>query len=217
MNYRGSMVLVRAQGSGGGKVALDRIEAVLAGFDQRLRPNLVSSGGPDLRFFRFSLRLSPVEAHRAVRQAAQAARARVDAVLWVGPPGYTTFGDTTELSVRSLAMIISGNKRTCYSSLADYIQDGEAVPEKGNLVTVLNHLGYPALRYKLVDVQIVPFIDLPHAFEPALQSRAEIEAWQIDYRAYFAAIGHFDPQMPIVCERFRLVDVLSRPLDEGMR
>lgn len=215
MSYRGPMILVHANDPGpAGQATLEGIEAALAGPDLKLRPNMVARDEQGAVYFRFRPRVTPAEAYRLVIGAAGSARGGIDALVWVGPPGTTTFGDSSGMSAESLALIAGGTKTTCYSSLADVIQDGERLPVAGNIVIVLDHQGHPALSYRVMDVRILPFAALPEQFDPAIRGEAGIAAWRADHAEYFGRIGVFDPDMPIVCERFELARVLARPLDE---
>lgn len=215
MNYRGSMVLVRALDPGrAGAAVLDRIEAALMSLDPKRRPTTSSRAEDNRHYFRFRIRIPVTEGYRMVIRAAGPQRSLIDALVWIGPPGSTTYGDTSAMSRESIAKIAGGGKTTSYGSLADCVQDGEPVRLEKSLVTVLDHAGEPALVYQTIQVAILPFQQLPQAFDSSIKGVAAIASWQAHHKDYFGRIGAFDPVMPIVCERFRLLKVMSLPTDK---
>ena len=67
--------------------------------------------------------------------------------------------------------------------------------------------GNPALLIETVEVSIMRFRDVPEDFALA-EGEGDFQAWKQGHIAYFARNGGYDPDMELVCERFRLVEVL---------
>ncbi len=123
----------------------------------------------------------------------------------------TRFGDSPDLSARLLALIASGAKTATCGALAHYHEDGAALPEPGQIMLALDHDDRPALVYEVTEVAVLPFRDIPEAFALA-EGEGSFDDWRAGHIDYFTRNGGFDPAMPIVCERFRLIEVLASSL-----
>ncbi|OII10841.1 ASCH domain-containing protein [Curtobacterium sp. MCBA15_009] len=125
-------------------------------------------------------------------------------------PESWAFGATPEQADDLLALVLDGTKDGTASSLWDYEAADEALPAVGDLAVVLDGAGAPRAVIEVSDVRVVPFdeVDEDHA-------RAEGEGdrtlgwWRREHEAYWRAHSEnprgFEPDMPVVCERFRLV------------
>ena len=129
------------------------------------------------------------------------------------PPEYQNaisfqFGDSPELADELLELVLSGVKTATCGALRDY--DGaEPMPQVGRRDVVLDGTGRPACVIETTEVTIRRFCDVDNAFAIA-EGEGPYEAWRSGHIAYFERNGGFDPEMPLVCERFRLVFVLDR-------
>lgn len=122
----------------------------------------------------------------------------------------TRFGDSAALSARLLALIAAGAKTATCGALAHYHEDGAPLPQVGQIMVALDHDDRPVIAYEVIDVTIRPFSDIPADFALA-EGEGDFADWRAGHIDYFNRNGGFDPDMGIVCERFRLVEVL----DEG--
>lgn len=120
----------------------------------------------------------------------------------------TRFGDSPALSARLLGLIASGAKTATCGALAHYHEDGAALPDPGQIMLAMDHENRPALVYEVTEVAILPFRDIPEAFALA-EGEGSFDDWRTGHIDYFTRNGGFDPAMPIVCERFRLIEVLD--------
>ena len=68
--------------------------------------------------------------------------------------------------------------------------------------------GKPALLIETVEVTIQRFRDVPEDFALA-EGEGDFEEWKRGHIAYFTRNGGYDPDMLLVCERFRLIEVLA--------
>ena len=118
------------------------------------------------------------------------------------------FGDSPDLSARLLALIASGAKTATCGALRDYQAEGAPVPQTGEVMIARDHTGRPALVYELTEVTVRRFDEVPEDFALA-EGEGDFAAWAEGHAAYFARNGGFDPGMLLVCERFRLLELLA--------
>lgn len=118
------------------------------------------------------------------------------------------FGDTPELADELLALVLSGVKTATCGALRDF-NDKEPVPEAGRRDVVLDGSGRPACVIETTSVLIQRFDQVDEAFALA-EGEGPYEAWRDAHIAYFGRNGGYQPDMVLVCERFRLVEVFQR-------
>ncbi|MCB9992752.1 MAG: ASCH domain-containing protein [Hyphomicrobiaceae bacterium] len=119
------------------------------------------------------------------------------------------FGDSPELADRLLALVLSGEKTATCGALRDYeAPDPELMPEVGRADVVLDGSGQPACVIETISVEHCRFADVPEAFALA-EGEGAFEDWQRGHRAFFERNGGWSADMLLVCERFRLVEVLG--------
>ncbi len=119
------------------------------------------------------------------------------------------FGDSPEMADELLALVLSGRKTATCGALRDY-GGAEPVPEVGRRDVVLDGQGRRRAVIETVEAIQRRFDEVDAAF-----ARDEGEGdlsyayWREGHEAYFARNGGFSPDMILVCERFRLVEVLD--------
>lgn len=121
------------------------------------------------------------------------------------PPETFTFGDNEALCNELLALVRAGRKTATCGAKRDYGPDGEAMPVVGRRDIALEWDGAPAVMIETVEVFEARFCDVDEAFALAEGENDDLAGWQRDHQAYFERNGGFDPEMMLVCERFRLV------------
>lgn len=119
-----------------------------------------------------------------------------------------SFGDGPELATELAALVVNGRKTATVSTpdepdastVGEYwiVLDGEKRP-----VCVIETLELTLRRFDEVDAQF--------AFEEGEGDRS-LAFWREAHEAYFRRLGVFSPDMTLLCERFRLVEVLA-PMD----
>jgi len=117
-----------------------------------------------------------------------------------------TFGDSESLSQALLTLVKSGKKTATCGALRDFQADGEAMPTVGRQDIALNWDGTPALVIETVSVEQRRYCDVDETFALAEGENETLEGWQKDHKVYFERNGGFDPEMMLVCERFKLVE-----------
>ena len=70
----------------------------------------------------------------------------------------------------------------------------------------LNWDGTPALVIETVDVTECRFRDVDEDFALAEGENDSRDGWAEDHRRFFERTGGWDPDMTLICERFRLVE-----------
>jgi uncharacterized protein YhfF len=119
------------------------------------------------------------------------------------------FGDSQELSDQLIALIRAGKKTATCGALRDFGEDGEAMPASGRRDIALNWDDSPALVIETVEVTITRFCDVQDDFALAEGENEDLAGWQRDHQTYFERNGGFDPEMELVCERFKVIQDLN--------
>ena len=122
-----------------------------------------------------------------------------------------TFGDSRALCDRLLALVRSGRKTATCAALREFDAEGEALPVEGRKDIALDWDGRPVLLIETFSVSLIRYRDVDESFALAEGENDSLEGWREDHRRYFERNGGFDPQMMLVCERFRLVEDFSAP------
>jgi uncharacterized protein YhfF len=121
------------------------------------------------------------------------------------------WGDHREMAEELGALIAAGTKTASCSCLWEWEAEGDPVPEAGEVTIVLNWEGAPLCIIETVEVEIKPYnqVDAPFAYEEGEGDRS-IQYWREAHWCFFlrtlAAIGREPSEdMPLVCERFRVI------------
>ncbi|WP_242500614.1 ASCH domain-containing protein [Tropicimonas sp. IMCC6043] len=120
-----------------------------------------------------------------------------------------TFGDSRALCDELLALVRSGVKTATCGALRDFEAGGEAMPEPGRRDIALDWDGRPALVIETLSVEILRWCDVPEDFALAEGEDDSLDGWRYGHERYFRRNGGFDPEMMLVCERFRLIEDLA--------
>ncbi|SNS89277.1 ASCH domain-containing protein [Tropicimonas sediminicola] len=120
-----------------------------------------------------------------------------------------TFGDSRALCDRLLALVRAGVKTATCGALRDFEAGGEALPSPGRKDIALDWDGRPALVIETLSVEILAFNEVTEDFALAEGEDDSLQGWRDGHRAYFTRNGGFEPEMALVCERFRLVEDLA--------
>ena len=126
------------------------------------------------------------------------------------PPPAWSFGADPAQADELLELVLAGTKTATASAAWDYEADEEPLPERGALSIVLDGAGRPRALIETTDVEVVPFDEVgeEHA---RLEGEGDLSLtyWRRVHQAFFtteATHGHgFAADMPVVCERFRVL------------
>ncbi|MBF9049307.1 ASCH domain-containing protein [Roseobacter sp. HKCCD9010] len=126
-------------------------------------------------------------------------------------PGAQTFkfGDSATMSAELLALVRAGVKTATCGALRDYPEGSADMPVKGRRDIALEWDDCPALVIETVEVSVCRYCDVTEDFALAEGENETLDGWREDHRRYFERNGGFDPEMELVCERFRMVEDLA--------
>lgn len=119
------------------------------------------------------------------------------------------FGDSAMMSAGLLSLVRAGRKTATCGALRDYPDGSPETPVVGRRDIALEWDGRPALVIETVDVSVCRFCDMSEDFALAEGENDTLEGWREDHRRYFERNGGFDPEMELLCERFRLIEDLA--------
>ncbi len=117
-----------------------------------------------------------------------------------------TFGDNRTLCDELLALVRSGKKTATCGAARDFEAGGEPLPEVGRRDIALDWDGNPAFVIETLEVTRRRFSDVDQDFALAEGENESLNGWRAGHRRYFERNGGWDPDMELVCERFRLVE-----------
>ncbi|UXO82970.1 ASCH domain-containing protein [Brucella intermedia] len=119
------------------------------------------------------------------------------------------FGDSPELADELLALVLAGRKTATCAALASFGEYGEPMPVIGRRDVVLDGRGRPAVVIETVELTVRRFDEVDAAFAED-EGEGPLDDWRKGHEAYFRRNGGFSPDMKLLCERFRVVEVLKR-------
>jgi uncharacterized protein YhfF len=106
------------------------------------------------------------------------------------------FGDGPELCAELIALVRAGAKTATCGALRDLEPGSDDMPVVGRQDIAL---------IETVEVTLRRFCDVDADFALAEGEDDSLSGWQAGHRAYFERNGGWEPEMMLVCERFRLV------------
>ncbi|MGB0507837.1 MAG: ASCH domain-containing protein [Pikeienuella sp.] len=115
------------------------------------------------------------------------------------------FGDTEALCNELLALVRSGKKAATCGKLIDYESGMEAKPEIGRIDIALEWDGTPAVALQTTELKLCLFNQVEEDFALAEGEDETLESWQESHQRYYARTTGFEPEMMLVCERFRVI------------
>lgn len=119
------------------------------------------------------------------------------------------FGDSAELADELLALVLGGTKTATCGALRDYPEDGTERPSVGRRDVVLDGNGRRRAVIETLEVTVRRFDEVDEDFAHAEgEGPRTLASWRADHERYFMRNGGFAPDMLLLCERFRLVEVL---------
>jgi uncharacterized protein YhfF len=117
------------------------------------------------------------------------------------------FGSDAEMATELGLLVRDGPKRATASLRSWYEQDGEPMPQPGDLSVVLDGHGDPlcVIRTTTVEVRRFADVDEEFAWEEGEGDRS-LDHWRTVHQSFFAAEGRpVDDNSEIVLERFELL------------
>jgi uncharacterized protein YhfF len=130
------------------------------------------------------------------------------------PPAYAdaitfAFGDSPALADSLLTLVLAGKKTATCGALRDFPAGDPQMPAVGRRDVVLDGRGQPACVIETVEVTHCRFRDVPQDFALA-EGEGDFVAWREGHIAYFTRNGGWSEDLDLLCERFRLVEIIDR-------
>ena len=126
------------------------------------------------------------------------------------------FGDKEAHADQLSELVLCGKKVATASLLWEYETGDSRPPEPGDLSVVTDWHGSPLCVIETLDVDIRPFEDVGPEFAAAEgEGDLSLEHWRQVHWAYYGRVckrlaRQRSMDMPVVCERFRLIYASSR-------
>lgn len=121
------------------------------------------------------------------------------------------WGDSPQMADELGALIAAGTKTATCSALWEYEAEGSPLPETGSKTIVLDGYNDPLCIVETTEVGVRPYneVDARFAYEEGEGDRS-LEYWREAHWRFFSRtlpnIGKEPtPDMPLVCERFRVI------------
>ncbi|MEM7490483.1 MAG: ASCH domain-containing protein [Pseudomonadota bacterium] len=122
-------------------------------------------------------------------------------------PGGETFrlGDGPALCAELTELVISGSKTATCGALRDVSEDDRPVVGRRDVACLWDWR--PAVVIETTEVTERRFADVPEDFALA-EGEGTFEDWRRGHIAFFERTGGWSSDMWLICERFRVVEVL---------
>ena|SRR5687768_2385566 len=121
------------------------------------------------------------------------------------------WGDNHELADELGTLIAQGTKIATCSAVWEWEAEGNPIPEVGYITVVLNGRGEPLCIVETIEISIRKYneVDADFAREEG-EGDLSLNYWREAHRNYFSRVLHkigkeFSEDMPLVCERFRII------------
>jgi len=121
------------------------------------------------------------------------------------------FGDGPRMADELGALVLEGKKTATCGILWEYEAESEPLPQPGEYSIILDGEEKPICLVETTEVRVLPYdqVDAQFAYEEGEDDRT-LESWRREHWKFFTRyLAQIDRQpamdMPLVCERFRLV------------
>jgi len=121
------------------------------------------------------------------------------------------FGDSPQMADELLKPVLSGLKTATCSAVWEWEHEGNPPPKPGLLSVILNGADEPKCIIETVEVTVKKYIEVDEVFaRDEGEGDFTLEYWRAAHKRFFTrtlpAIGReFTEEMPLVCERFKVV------------
>jgi uncharacterized protein YhfF len=121
------------------------------------------------------------------------------------------FGDSPQLMDELTTLVLAGTKTATCSALWEWEAEGRDLPKVGTKSIVLDSNHQPVCILETTEITIRPFneVDAQFAYDEGEDDRS-LESWRREHWKYFSRVLpkiNKVPtiEMPLVCERFRVI------------
>jgi uncharacterized protein YhfF len=121
------------------------------------------------------------------------------------------WGDSPAMADELGALVVQGTKTATCSALWEWQAEGNPIPQAGMITIALDGRGEPLCIVETVEVTVHNYnhVDADFAREEG-EGDLSLNYWRRAHRNYFSRVlkkvgKEFSEDMPLVCERFRLI------------
>ena len=121
------------------------------------------------------------------------------------------WGDGPAMADELGALIVQGAKTATCSALWEWEAEGNPIPHEGLLTIALDGHGEPLCIVETVEVTVRNYneVDADFARDEG-EGDLSLNYWHEEHKNYFSRVLHkigkeFSEEMPLVCERFRVI------------
>jgi uncharacterized protein YhfF len=121
------------------------------------------------------------------------------------------WGDSPQLADELGALIVQGSKTATCSALWEWEEERNPIPKTGYLTIALDGRGEPLCIVETIEISIRKYneVDPDFAREEG-EGDLSLDYWREAHRNYFSRVlkklgKEFSEDMPLVCERFRVI------------
>ncbi len=121
------------------------------------------------------------------------------------------FGDGPRMADELGALVLEGKKTATCGALWEYEAEGEPLPQPGEYSIILSGEGQPICLIETTEVRVVPYdkVEPQFAYDEGEGDRSLAYWREVHWQVFTKYLGDLGLQpaidMPLVCERFRLV------------
>lgn len=132
------------------------------------------------------------------------------------PPQYAhavtfSFGDSPQMADELLDLVIAGEKTATCGPARDFGPGKATPPEVGRRDIILDGKGRPAVVIETVEVTRRRFCDMDELFaHDEGEGFKTLAYWREGHKTYWERNGGWSEDMELICERFKLIEVLPR-------
>jgi uncharacterized protein YhfF len=118
-----------------------------------------------------------------------------------------SFGDNPQLADELADLVLAGRKTaTCWAASQGLLT------EVGKRMVVLDGAGRPRAVIETVELVQTGFAEVDASFaHDEGEGDRTLAHWRRAHERYFSRLGQFTPDMPLWCERFRVVEIIPLP------
>jgi uncharacterized protein YhfF len=122
-----------------------------------------------------------------------------------------SFGDSPAMADELLALVLAGTKTATCGAVRDFGPGKDAPPVVGRRDIVLDGAGRPAAIIETVEVTVRRFSEMDEQFAyDEGEGFRTLAHWREGHRDFFERNGGWSEDLELICERFRLIEVLPR-------
>jgi len=126
-------------------------------------------------------------------------------------PEAWAFGNNAKMADELGALVLEGKKTATCGILWEYEAEEEPIPRSGEFSIILNGAEDPICLIETIQVNVIPFedVDAQFAYDEGEDDRT-LDSWRREHWKFFSRYlvelnRQPEMDMPLVCERFRLV------------